>query len=127
MRFLAYDPEKHYKQIAQWQESKGRKPIPIFYFPKVGVVAQDFACGFLVRTDTPVCYLEYFIANPKTTQCERKKALTSIASFLCTEAARRGFRFAAMDTKIPTIKEIAREIGFEAQKSEVFHVELFGG
>lgn len=124
MHFVAFDGRKHYKQVELWQELKNRQMVPSIYFPKYGLIVEGVACGFLIKTDTPIALLDFFFGNPKAKQAEKLKAFKLISQGLIKEAVRDGFSVIQTDTKVLSLKKVANGLGFVERESTLFHVEL---
>lgn len=74
-----YD-KSDFEVISKWFD------VPHNMLPTVGFIEPGVAVGFLVQTDTNMCFLEPFIANPQVDRAERNLALYAIMQALLDEA-----------------------------------------
>lgn len=70
-----FEYEKHGAMIGEWLKAKGL-PLPEFKFlPDCGIVVDDTACGFLIKTNSCVAWIDNIVGNPAKTPEERDAAL----------------------------------------------------
>lgn len=105
---------KDYAQLCSWYEARGLPKPRLRYLPGTGRIMDGIAAGFLVRTDTPIAWLEFFISNPACGRKRRHSALEKIAGALIEDARRLGYSGVTASTQNHSIKELARRLKFKA-------------
>lgn len=106
-----YDPAM-YEQINEWFKDHKGDSIPEAMIPKVGFYVPGVAAGFLINTDTPICFLEPFISNPKAPKELRSKALEGIVECLEAEAVKLGYRYVYGISTAPTMLNLVKSKGW---------------
>ncbi|SRR6266498_2750518 len=99
-------------EINSWYSARGLPEITSQEIPITGYIHHGIAAGFLIRTDTCVCYLEGFITNPEASRTDRSKALDDIVAMLLTRDETTGYRVVTVITKHDTIRRRAKKLGF---------------
>lgn len=102
-----------YEMLQEWWKFWRFPSPPIITLPQEddnyfsGVIAyennKDIACGFLYKTNSSICWLEFIVANPNTTNEERSNGIKKV----CNE-----------------ISKIAKSLGFTAIYTSVKHENL---
>lgn len=83
--------DQDFETICQWFEAREMSRPNRKDLPKVGMIEDGVAAGFLVQTDSSVAFLEFFVSNPAAGRKKRKRSLDSIADELVKVA--RSFKF----------------------------------
>ena len=81
--------ESDYKDLQKWMEGFGQKMMPSNFLPKLGLIIEGKACGFIQQTDSDVCYLDTLIANPDE---EHDEALDEIVVELLKRVKENGYK-----------------------------------
>jgi hypothetical protein len=97
-----YTPDM-YDQINDWFRSRKFDSIPSKFLSHTGFIVPGVAVGFLIETNTAVCFLEPFISNPKAPKELREKSLAGIVEALEQEASKLGYRFCYGIATSPTM------------------------
>lgn len=98
--------------INGWLTARKAKPVGAENWPRVGMIVEGLAAGFLIQTDTPVAFLEHFVTNPAANLSDRRMALSEIALTLERIAREKGFkRVAAITQSVPILK-VASSLGY---------------
>jgi hypothetical protein len=94
-----------YDTVNDWFYQHKGDSIPEPLLAKTGFIVPGVAVGFLIQTDTDVCFLEPFISNPKASKELRQAGLAAIVDALEHEASRLGYRFVYGVATAPTMIE----------------------
>lgn len=123
MRLRFFRPED-FDQINEWYALRQMAPMRRDIIPKVGYIVDGVAAGFLYQTDSSMCLLDGFIANPLAEKHERAEALDKITDALISDADRLDFFSIVAMTKNEAIRERCRKYHF-SPKGE-YHVYVRG-
>lgn len=114
-----------FDQICKWYMARGQTLPPKSLFPQIGIIVDDIAAGFLVRTDTSAAIIDGYISNPETDAKMRSDALDDITKSLMECAKFSGVRHLKFDSKSEAIKKRALSHGFSSGGvHEVFTLEI---
>lgn len=102
MQFRFFEPTD-YEMIASWWKAHEWQPIPLNFLPKIGIIVNEQAAGFIYSTDSKICLLEWIVVDPCAEKLARREALDFL--FFQSEV-------------------IAKELGFQAIFSSVSHQGL---
>lgn len=94
---LAFTAAAHYPTLERWWKAHEWAPVPADSLPSTGIVvaADDgtlVCAGFLYATDSPLCWLEWVVADPESATETRSAALDVLISSLLFIAKERGFK-----------------------------------
>lgn len=107
-----FDISKDFIIIQEWFRS-WRLAVPeMASLPKHGFIDDNHAAGFLVSTDTNICYLDFFISNPDLSKDSRDPILDKIVVELMILADQLGFKYIKFETNNLSIAERGLEKGF---------------
>ena len=81
----------HIPAINSWYGLRAMPSVPENLFPDIGFIVPGIGCGFLYKTDSALCFLDGYMANPNTTKEERKDAFYAITRYLMRDAKDHGF------------------------------------
>jgi len=114
-----------YETIKGWWACRGLGVVPQSHLPEVGYIVEGMAVGFLTQTDSRIALIEILLANPKTEQKTRDRALDAVVWSLEEAAAERGFLSVVGVTRIDAVKQRALKNGFKALgKYELVYKEI---
>lgn len=111
MEIRAYTPAD-VETIRSWLVLRGLKPKHELKFPPIGLIVDDVAAGFLVKTDARYAMLEYFVCNPYASREDKNNAFHEIIRNLTLEAKRSGYDDLLGITSNHTLIKITLENGF---------------
>ncbi len=111
MSVRPYSPEQ-YCLIEYWHTLRGIGCPPKAALPRVGVIANNLAAGFLYQTDSCFAIIDGYIANPVSDKAERDAALDAVTLALLEKAKELGFTHVKCETKLPSIGARATRLGF---------------
>jgi hypothetical protein len=92
------------KEINRWEALHGADLTPIEALPQVGFIYPGVCAGFLLQTDSAVCFLDGFTANPEVEKEKRRLALDSVTEKLLITAKDLGFKSVLAFTSNESIK-----------------------
>lgn len=89
-----FSPEKHYQTICQWWEAQNWPKVPLEFLPSFGLVVYHgetpAVAGWLYRTDSAICWIEWIVANPEVRGEPRTEAINLLLSSLKEKAKECG-------------------------------------
>ena len=95
--------DSDYEMVCSWWKQHEWPSIPLDFLPKVGIIIDDCAAGFLYSTDSKICWLEFIVVDPRSDKAKRR---------------------AALDTLISSASEIAKEMGHSVIFTSASHEGL---
>jgi hypothetical protein len=117
--------DNDYREMVSWFNLRQLPSPKASHLPKVGYFAPGAAAGFLYMTDSAVCLLDTFIANPDCENAKRDSAINLIAAHLINAARSHGFETIICSSGSYSIKSRAEKLGFKKLGQEtVFAKEL---
>ena len=115
---------KDYGLIRDWASMRQENAIDAKYLPKLGLVSQGVAVGFLQQTNTPIAYLEFFMTNPQANAFKRGKALQDIAKGLLEIAKTKNIDIVQMNSKHASLLHLGKTLGFKETLARVHVLRL---
>jgi len=103
-----------YGQYSQWFIARALTPPPQDCLPPIGVIIDNVAAGFLVKTDAKVAMIEHVVTNPRAESELREQALNEINDELSFLAKKAGFKYLYGDTNFKEISDRAHRYGFKS-------------
>jgi hypothetical protein len=79
-------------QINGWLEARGWPVLTESVLPRTGFIVDETAVGFLYKTDSSLCWMEWLVTNPSAPSEHRDKALDGVIEHLTSEAKMWGAR-----------------------------------
>lgn len=96
--------KEDHDEINSWYYEWNMPPLKDSEFPKLGFT-NGIAAGFLVQTDSMVCFLDGYISNREALKEDREKAICEITEALLQSAKDLGFkRIIAISTQKAILK-----------------------
>lgn len=90
MNIRSFDLLKDYEDIFNWWTKHNWAPIMPHSLPTTGIVVENdskkLCAGFLYRTDSNLCWMEFIISNPDSEKEERDISLDLLISELIIKA-----------------------------------------
>jgi hypothetical protein len=109
--------EDDFKRIRLWNRLRSMTTLKRDYYPEIGFIVDDVCAGFIVQTDSLICFLDGFASNPHSDKAVRDQALDLLSDTLVNFAHQRGYKLIMAYTRHPSIKKRCRKYGF-AYKGE---------
>ena len=111
-----------YEMLQEWWKVWRFTSPPIITLPQEdneyfsGVIAyennKDIACGFLYKTNSALCWLEYIVTNPNTTSEERNLGIKTVIEQLSIKAKELGYEAIFSSIKNEILINKYKELGF---------------
>lgn len=108
-------------EINGWMESRAAGRIPSEFLSRTGYIAPDVACGFLYATDSRICFLDFYISNPKIPAEKRSEALDKITISLIKTAKERKYKLIMGASSHKGIIDRCIRFGFKHQCEQSLH------
>lgn len=105
--------DSDYSTVCAWYHGRNKTPVPKEFLPRIGFVVDSIAMGFLMQTDSNLCILEPFIANPEAPSPIRDEALKMVLSTLVATAANMGYKAVFGFSTSTTMVQRALSQGFK--------------
>lgn len=99
-------------QVNGWMEGHGLNAFKPGELPKIGVIVDNIACGFISWTDSGVGFLEGYIGNPYANRTQIYKAMLRITRWALSLAKSVGTKRVIVLTRKRSLQRIAHEFGF---------------
>ena len=111
-----------YEMLQEWWKFWRFPSPPIITLPQEdddnfsGVIAYEnnkyIACGFLYKTNSALCWIEYIVANPNTTSEERDLGIKTVIEVLSNIAKELGYEAIFSSIKNENLINKYKELGF---------------
>jgi len=92
----AFNSDKHYAEVSNWWKAESWPVVPLDCLSKTGIVVLSdgtpAAAGWVYKTDSSFCLLEFIVANPEVRREKRSLALTTLLDVSKKVATEFGFR-----------------------------------
>ncbi len=92
MEVRKIDLEKDYSTLEKWWTSYEWPSIPKYLLPPTGYIVDGYSAGFLYKTDSPFCVLEWVVGNKESDRDKRAEALDLVLKSLLAEADDNGYK-----------------------------------
>lgn len=105
MRVRKFVKATDYPDAVDWWADHSWPVIPPQMLPELGLVAEDdgfkYCMGWLYRTDSKICWLEYIVANPDAPLKKRSKAIDLLIEGAIFSAKEMGYKviFSSLKSK----------------------------
>lgn len=117
IRIELFDPQKHYETVCQWWAAQGWPKLPLTHLPQTGVIVfsgdSPAAAGWIYKTDSAYCWLEYIVANPDVRGEARASAISTLVSSAKCIAKVMGFQSCIMWLENESLAKRISAHGFE--------------
>lgn len=109
-----YNPFLHFEKLQGWLPAFNI-PVPNpDSLPEFGLIVDDIAIAFLVRTDCSQAYIDFVITDPRSEKLKRDRALKTLFLELETQAKREGFEVVTTLVNLPSHIERVKRLGYQA-------------
>jgi hypothetical protein len=88
-----------------WYRERGSAQLTEDAIPSLGFIVDDIGAGFIYQTDSCLCFIEGYVANPATSKEDRKEAFDIITANLIMAAKEAGYTKILAFTEHPEIKK----------------------
>ena len=102
MKVRLVNLENDYSDLTSWWTTYCWTPVSEAMLPKTGLMVEDkekIVSGFLYRTDSSICLLEWVVGNPALSKEERKNGMNLLFSTSKLWAKAHGFKIILTMTK----------------------------
>lgn len=107
-----FEREKDLIEVNEWLLKRELKPLQLEELPNYGMIEDGIACGFVVLTDTQVCFLEAFITNPGAGLMQRDRAITRLVKWGTNFGSACGYRHCWFITTQQSLLDRGLKLGF---------------
>lgn len=114
--------QSNYPEVKQWWEGHKWPVIPFQMLPKTGYIIENVCAGWLYRSDSPICWVEWIISNPASEKIIRNESLNLLIDTLINKAKSEGFSHVFTSVKHPGLIKRYESHGFTIQDSNVTHM-----
>ncbi len=113
---VVFDPAIHGEMIRSWARRRELPELRLDLLPPTGRIVPDLAVGFMYRTDTPIAFIESFVANPDADAAERDAAIDRVVHALFDDLRAAGCELIWGWTARDVIVARARKHGFRVSE-----------
>lgn len=107
--------DEDFARISHWVMTRDKKLLVRHSLPRVGLIKEDIACGFVHFTGTNTFFLEAFATNPAASIYARGKGVLDIALHLVELAKKQGASRCVILTDEPCFIKRLKKLGFATQ------------
>lgn len=104
--------ELDYPMLYRWWLEHKFPPPPLEALPKVGVIVEDCAAGFIYQTDSCIAWLEWIVVDPTCDKIKRRQALDGLVKELSQLAKEKGYKTLFSSSVHPGLIERLKQAGF---------------
>jgi hypothetical protein len=128
-----FEPKTHYEAASKWWTDQKWPVLPLSHLPATGVVVSlrgaPAAAGWIYKTDSAFCLLEWIVADPSVRGEDRDAVLSVLISSAKTLAQVQGFQMIYMSIRNESLAKRLEANGFERQDEGMtsFICNLSGG
>jgi hypothetical protein len=110
MRFFSH--KEDLIMINEWLKDRNQEGLKKENLPRIGLIEDHTAVGFLCQTDSSVCFLDPVITNPKIRSVVRHEALNEIIYNLVKLGENLGFKRCLFMTFEESLLKRGEELDF---------------
>jgi hypothetical protein len=107
LRARPFKAVKDYLVVAGFWDAHGWPIVPLRSLPGTGYVVEvdskPIAAGWVYKSDSNICKLEFIVADPKAEKQVRSEALDHLIKLACEDAKKSGFEFVWSSTAHPAL------------------------
>lgn len=104
---------KDLEAINDWYQMHGHPTVESHMLPSVGFVVDGVCAGFLFQTDSSMCLLDAYVANPQASAPSRSLGQDLVTNALMERAKDLGYRAVIAITEHPSIVRRCKEYKFK--------------
>lgn len=109
-----------YECLASWWEAWGWPALPKEALPEIGVVVESIdgeskrkiCAGFVYKTDSTLCWIEWIISDKNYRESDRKEAMLLLIKSLTQAAKELGYKVAFTSVVSKHLIEKYKSMGF---------------
>jgi len=101
-----------FQVFKEWHEKRGLSVPSEAALPRLGLIEDDLAAGFLIQTDCRLGFLDFYVTNPDAPKKDRAKAIEEISAKLIEAAHRLGIKVLMCNTGFSSLKKLAEKYRF---------------
>lgn len=98
-----YVTAEDYQELSRWWKDWGWHPVPQNCLAPTGLMIENdgvpVCAVWLYRTDSPVCWAEYYVSSKDAAPEVRRMALDFLIGCIVDEATEMGFKFVMSSVK----------------------------
>jgi len=114
--------DSHYPMLCKWWESHKWPVMPRQFLPQTGIISKKdgvYLCaGFLYKTDSDLCWLEYLISNRHGLRDCHSEGVDRCIEALLKQAKLDGFKAVFTSCKVKRLVSRYQEHGFQIAPGE---------
>lgn len=89
-----------YEELFKWWSKHNWTPLSPDLLPETGYIVEGYACCFLYKTDSKICWMGWPISNPETDKELRSQALDLIIKELKQKAVDLDYKIIITTTNL---------------------------
>lgn len=128
MQVKSYDASLDYDEIESWRTARGISKLPAGFFPDIGVVvyddktSEDLCAAWLYEDKAGrVCWIAHLVTRPSINFNAALMAIEIAVDFLSSIAKEEGYKFVMTSTKLPSLIDTFKAMGFISSKEDEGH------
>lgn len=124
MRFRRFT-ETDYDEICKWWQYWKFPIVDINNLPDTGFVIGDkhgdVCAAWIYKTDSPICWAEWFISNPQAKGIRRQKGMDKLLNVVMDHAKVYGFKYIYTSVKHVGLAKRLEGAGFGAMEKDMIN------
>ena len=119
MQVKPYDAALDYDEVESWRMARGQSKLPVGFFPDIGVVVyddkteEDLCAAWLYEDKAGrVCWIAHLVTRPHINFNDSLRAIEIAIDYLSSIANEEGFKFVMTSTKLPSLIDTFKAMGF---------------
>lgn len=127
-----FSSDEHYEQICSWWRAHNWPVLPVEALPAIGRVVShngvNVCAGFLYRTDSAICLLEWIVSNPDfKDKPTRSDAIDFLIQNLLGAAQKLRPSIVFSYAKNDRLLKRYQDLGFQVSDKDMTHVVWANG
>lgn len=110
-----------YPMVCEWWKGWNFPQLPESSLPPVGLIVNESACAWLIRSDCNVAWLAYPISSKSIRGAQRRETIDRLIDSIAFIAGQLGFRFLHAMTNKQSLDAHYRRCGFGAYDQNITH------
>lgn len=121
MKVNKFYPDK-LPEVNSWLEERKLPILHQTFLPLTGFIVENTAVGFLYKSDSSICWIEWLVSNSKVDKEIRSAALDLVIDNLLSEAKAWGAKAVFTSVDNPKLLERYKKHGFQVSDTNVTHL-----